>query len=833
MSARGFYDPVRSNFVYNYVGGQFGGPIIRNKTFFFVDYLRIMDRRYTVERTTVPTAEERAGNLSVSSTPIYDPRTGDPTTGAGRTQFPGNIIPADRIDPTARKLINLVPLPNLPGLNQNYYSLIPFTRDTDQFDVKGDHNWNDKNRFSIRYSYFLPVTSEGPQYGAAGGPRSGGFLGTGRQATHNGAINYNHIFSPSLITEARAGVNRYRNDAQQFDYGTNASTEIGVPGVNVSPFTSGLVGVDISGFSNPIIGYSASLPWVRAETNIDLVNTWSKLKGNHSFKWGAELRRVRDDLLQTQTYSPRGLYRFREAQTAIPGSPTSFGNSFASFLLGLPNEVGRDLPIVFPAYRAWELYLFAQDKWVITPKLTLDYGLRWEFYPPATPAHAGGFSNYDPATNSLIIAGVGDNPIDAGRRTRYRDFAPRVGIAYRWTEKTVLRAGFGISYSPYPDNTYAYNFPIKQNNAYNAACSFCPAVLPNGQPATLAAGFPPPTPATIPANGIITNADPNQQYEIINPNFKEPYVESWNFAVQRALPHNFTLDVAYVGNHGVSQPAVYNINAATVIGSDVAGQPLYRQFGRRATTNLRYVGFSSSYNALQVKLDKRYSAGVAITTSYTWSKALGFQPETEGLPYYFDLRKNYARLNFDRTHNFVQSWVYELPFGRGKRWLQSGLVSQVLGGWQINSILTIASGTPLNFGANAAGLRAPGNSNTLNHYGPIEILHGTGRDAAWFDPTICSSTVTTSCFAQPAALQVGNLGRNVISGPGFFNIDGSLFKQFHISERWQLELRGEAFSLTNSPQWNNPDTGIGNRTFGYITGAGGARQVQLGAKIMF
>lgn len=833
LSSRAFYDPVRSHFVFNYTGGQLGGPIIKNKTFFFVDYLRIMDRRYNVDRYTLPTAEERAGDLSASPTPIYDPNTGDPNTGAGRTQFPGNVIPANRLDPISKKILAMVPLPNLPGLNNNYYTLIPFSRNSDQFDVKGDHNWNEKNRISVRYSYFKPVTTDQSAFGSAGGPHGGGFEATGTQATHNGAINYNHIFSPTLITEARAGVNRYRNDAQQMDYGSTDAQALGVPGVNVNAFTSGMVGIDIGGFSNPIVGYSASLPWVRAETNIDMVNSWTKLKGNHTVKWGAELRRVRDDLLQTQTYSPRGLYRFREPQTAIPGSATSFGNSFGSFLLGLPNEVGRDLPIIFPAYRAWEFYTFLQDKWTITPKLTLDYGLRWEFYPPATPAHPAGFSNYDPASNSLVIAGVGNNPLNAGRETRYKDFAPRVGLAYRFTERTVFRGGFGISYSPYPDNTYAYNFPVKQNNSFNGACSFCPALLPNGQTATLSAGFPAPTPAAVPANGIIPNADPNQVYEIINSKFREPYVESWNVAVQQALPHNFSLDVAYVGNHGVDQPAVYNLNAATVLGLDVAGQPLYQKFGRKAATNLRYVGLSSSYNALQVKLDKRYSSGLAITSSYTYSKAMGFQPETEGLPYYFDLRKNYARLNFDRTHNFVQSWVYELPFGPGRHWLKSGPVAYVLGGWQMNAILTIASGTPLNFGSNAAGLRAPGNSNTLNHVGSIEILHGTGRDAPWFNPAVCSSSVTSNCFSQPGALQVGNLGRYPISGPGFWNLDGSIFKQFRIRERMQLELRGEAFSLTNTPQWSNPDTGIGNRTFGYITSAGGNRQIQFGAKVIF
>ncbi len=392
------------------------------------------------------------------------------------------------------------------------------------------------------------------------------------------------------------------------------------------------MGIDIPGFSNPFIGYSASLPWVRAESNVDAVNTWTKTKGNHTVKFGVDLRRVRDDLRQTQVFSPRGRYSYGTSTTSIPGAPTSFGNNFAAFLLDLPTSVGRDLLVATPAYRVWQFFSFLQDKWQVSPKLTFDYGVRWEFYPPGTPASKGGFSNYDPTTNSLVIAGIGGNPSNLGLKTHYKDFAPRIGIAYRWNEKTVFRVGFGLSYVPFPDNDYAYNFPVKQNNSFNGNCSFCPAVLPNGQIAKLEVGFPPPRAAVVPANGIIANADVNQDYLVINKNFREAYVESWNFAIQRALPHNFSLDVAYVGNHGVDQAARFNLNASTTIGADTAGQPLVQAFGRKANTTLLFTGYSSSYNSLQVKLDKRYSGGLAMTTSYTYSKALGYQSEEAALP---------------------------------------------------------------------------------------------------------------------------------------------------------------------------------------------------------
>ncbi len=834
LSSRAFYDPVRSHFVYNYFGGQVGGPIVKNRTFFFFDFLRQTDHRYAVDRHTLPTEAERRGDLSVATAPVYDPATGNPD-GAGRAPFAGNQIPASRIQAIPARILSLVPLPNLPGLNQNYFTLIPFVRNTNQYDIKGDHNQGEKNRISVRYSYSKPTTFDGPSFGAAGGPHGGGFQGTGTQGTHDGAINYNRIFSPTMITELRFGVSRYRNDAQQIDYGTKASDQLGVPGVNTEDFTSGLVGIDISNFSSPLVGYSASLPWIRAETNIDLVNHWTKTLSRHTVKWGVDLRRIRDELLQTQTFSPRGLYRYRENQTSVPGANTSFGNSLASFLLDQPSQVGRDLPIVFPTHRIWQFFSFVQDKWQVTSKLTIDLGVRWEFYPPMVSSHQrAGYSNYDPATNSLVLAGVGGNPRNLGLDVHYRDFAPRFGIAYRLSEKTVFRGGFGISYSPYPDNSYAHNnFPISQNNSYNPNVTYGPAILPNGLVAQLPRGFPAPTPAVIPDDGIIRNAA-DAVYNVINKHFREPYVESWNVSVQRALPQKVSVEVAYVANHGVAQPAVFNLNASQVIGGDVQSQPLYALFGRKSDTNLRYQGFGSSYQSLQVKVDRRFSGGLLITSAYTWGKALGMQSEDGGLRYYINPRRNWERLDFDRRQNFIFGYVYELPFGKGKRWAHSSpALAAVLGGWQMNGDVSLLTGTPLHFNGNTGVLRAPGNGNTLNHFGPIATPKGNGRDAPWFDPTICSATVATGCFSQPANLSFGNLGPNVISGPGSWNMDLSVFRSFRITERASFQVRGESFSVVNTPQWNNPDANINNRTFGYITGAGGNRTIQLGAKLIW
>ena len=842
LSSRAFYDAARSHFVYNYVGGQVGGPIIKNKTFFFFDFLRQTDHRYSGDTYTLPTAAERSGDLSVSSVPIYDPATGNPD-GSNRTPFAGNQIPANRIQAIPKKILGLVFLPTAPGLNNNFFELIPFVRNTNQWDIKGDHNATAKDRFAIRYSHSKPVTFDGPAFGTAGGPHGGGFQGTGTQATHDGAINYDRILSPTLLSQVRFGVSRYRNDAQQVDYGTSDSTTLGVPGVNTGdPFVSGMVGISVGNFSSPLIGYSASLPWIRAETNFVLVNTWTKTFSRHTIKWGGDLHRIRDDLLQTQTFGARGVFNYGVNQTSLLGqSNGNFGNSLASFLLDQPSSAGRDLPNVFPTHRVWQLFTYVSDKWQASEKLTVDLGLRWEFYPPMVSSHPiAGYSNYDPATNSLVLTGIGGNPENLGMVTRYHNFAPRIGLAYRLDPKTVLRVGFGLSYSPFPDNQYAHNnFPVAQNNPYSPNFTYGPTVLPNGQPMTLAGGFPAPAPFAIPSSGIITNA-PDQSYNVINKNFKNPYVESWSFAVQRALPYNFSLDAAYVANHGVDQANNYNLNAATVLGQGINGQPLYVLFGRKSTTNFRYAGFNTSFQSLQMKLTHRFSGGFQITGSYTYGKALGYGgSDTGGLgglaAFYINQRRNWHRLDFDQTHNFVLASVFELPFGQGKRWAKSDPVSRaVLGGWQLSGVFTFRTGTPMNFSGNSGVLNAPGNSNTLNYFGSgIQILNGTGRGAPWFSSTICSATVTTNCFAQPGNLQFGNLGLNVISGPNNWSLDLAVSRQFTIGERLKVQLRGENFSVTNTPQWNNPDTNIGNSTFGFITSAGGNRSVQLGTKVIW
>ncbi len=860
FNARSFFNPSVGHLAYNYVGGNIGGAIKKNKMFIFGDYLRVMDHEANTNNVTIPPNPWRTGDFSAAATPIYDPATGNPLDGSGRTPFPGNVIPTSRINTISQKLLALIPSTNesfnLASPTNNYFALLPYTKTTDSFDTKLDYNLTDKDRLSARFSYSRPVIFQAPLFGMAGGDGPGGaFMGTGFQNTYSSGLNYDRIVSPSLVMEARLAVSYYHNEANPSDYGSNDSANLGIPGVNISQFTSGIVGIQINdGYSNPVIGYSASLPWVRSEVNVDFVNTWTKTKGNHTVKWGFDLKRLRDNLLQDQTYSPRGIYYFGNQQTALctpvatgsnglatscNSSKLGIANDTASFLLDLPYQLGRDVNTYFPAYRQWEFFAFVGDKWQVSPKLTVDLGLRWEFYPPATPEFPGGFSNYDPNTNNLVLAGIGNNPSNLGMKTRYKYFAPRIGLAYRLDEKTVVRAGFGTSYTPFEDNTYAYNYPVRSNNFYpNVGDGYAVAFLPNGQPATFQQGFPLPVPVTIPSNGIIpaTGSTLLSQSEFtINLNFKNPYVETWNIAVERSLPYHWTLDLAYVGLHGVDTGATWNLNAPTsVLGQGTASEPLNILFGKTAGDTLYWDGFSSSYNALQVKVDRRFT-DLNILTSFTWGKGMNFQGGDDGaLMWQIGANRSYARTDWDRTLTYIQSYVYQLPFGVGKRMLTHGPAAYVLGNWQLSGVLSLMTGTPFSIGASGSSLNTPGESQTADQVAPVQILHGINTGNQWF---------ATGSFSQPTGVRFGTTGRNIISGPGLFALNLSLSKTFRVGERFRAEFRAETFNFTNTPEFSNPQGSLTNASFGYVTGTvgsgtgvngtGGGRALQLGVRVLF
>ena len=345
--------------------------------------------------------------------------------------------------------------------------------------------------------------------------------------------------------------------------------------------------------------------------------------GTQILKWGIDVRRERQDLLQTQVFNPRGRFVFTAGTTSLNGgtAKTSYGNSFASFLLDQPGAgSGRDLAVIFPARRNTIYNLYFQDKWQISQKLTVDLGLRWEYWPSSTPHHPGGFSNYNPFNNTLELAGIGSTPNDLGISNPGKSFGPRLGVAYRFNEKTVFRAGYGISYIP--RDTNVYNFPVSQATQLPAAVNSFVAV------GSMATGFPPPSPAVLPSTGVIVNP-PAQAYTYIPKDLPQGYVESWNVTLQRALPSGFSFEAAFVGNHGVNVPTSnnLNINASRVAGSGSATEPENILFGRTAQT-LEPWNAPSYYEGLQVRLNRRFSNGFTLYNSYAYGKAIDFNPST-------------------------------------------------------------------------------------------------------------------------------------------------------------------------------------------------------------
>lgn len=887
--ARAYFNTTVGHVAYNYFGGALGGPIKKDKLFFYGDFFRSPDHEANSNTLSIPPPTwytcnssgyiDLSGplNTTTGKGQIYDPATGT-TAGAGRTPFPNNQIPCtaaaaanegvtshvDSVSLALMKLFNYAPANNnlstaTTTASNDLSATLPFQKTTNRYDFKVDDQITPKDHLSGRYEAqnvnIYQAPNEGP---AGGGAAQGNFEGTGTQNTVSAGLNYDRAFSSTLLTEARVGVGHYGNSALPSDYGSNDATTIGIPGVNITPFTSGQVGITASDFGGQILGYSPSMPWVRAETNLDFVNHWTKIVRNHTVKFGADVRRIRDDLLQDQTYSPRGDITFSENNTAELGSTTNIANEMASILLDVPSGAGRDLNTYFPRYRQWWVFGFAGDKWQISPKLTLDLGLRWELYPPATPGTVQGFSNYNPANNTLVIAGVGGNANNLGMQTDYHYFAPRVGFADRVTEKTVVRGGFGISYAPFYDNTYAYNYPVRANNAYSQLNSYQPALLSNGSPFTFEGGFPAPVPVAIPANGIIAANTPqliSQTYTEIPLNFRNPYVSSWNLAVQQDLPWQFNAQLSYVANHGTRNSVYQNINLPAALNLGGTGDAEYNCVGcpagtgRTAVTNVYFFGFSSNYQSLQAQLNRRFAGNLGVTTSFTWGKGLGYMNGDAGtLEFWLDQRHNYAPTTWDQKFNFEEAFTYVLPFGPRQRWLNTGPVASILGGWQLSGIISAYSGSPFSVTANGGNINTSGETQMANITGGFHVLHGIGAGHNWFDttsfsqPTGCVGGVGTPC-PLVYGTSIGNAGFDQFRGPGVLQDNASLFKTFQLHESWQLEARVDAFQLSNTPQFSNPSGSITSGTFGQVTstlgsgtginGTGGGRTLQLSGTLHF
>jgi hypothetical protein len=825
--------------IVNQYGGTFGGPVVKNKLFFFGSWEGTKRRQNASAFRTLPTAALREGNFAGTGARIYDPTTGN-ANGTGRTLFANDRIPTNRLDPIALKLIALIPQPNQPvGTSpaNNYFASGTYEFNRDNYDFKVNYNPNEKSTMFVRYSISPSDIFDPPSLGAVGGDAlAGGQPGNSPGRIQSTALGGTYTISPTLLLDGNIGFTRQRLGSQNIDIDKNHGLDtLDIPGTNGPDRLQG--GYPRFAFSN---GFSAlgnpnvSNPFLFRDNQYVTAGNLSWSRGAHNLRFGGEYTYYTINHFQPQSANgPRGGFTFNGGLTALSGGTApNIYNSFADFLLGLPFAMGKDLQNINPAavrMPGWGIY--ARDQWQVNRKLTLNFGTRFERYPFAVRDNRGA-ERYDVDLDRVLIGGLGSTPRDTGVDVGFGQFAPRFGIAYRATEKTVVRLGYGISVDPNSFRAMRDAYPATISLQLSGATAFQAA-------GTLKDGLPPILRPDL-SSGSITM--PTAIGTVTFPKkFERGYNQSFNLTVQRDLGWGFTGQAGYVGTRAIRQMAAVNINAAQGLGQGNAGRALSR-YNRIANITMVMPFNTAQYDSLQTQLNRRLNPDAQIGLTYTWSKAISYADNSDsGLTWnaVSQWSRNRALAGFDRTHNFQLYGVYALPFGAGKRWANDGPASWVAGGWQFNALMSRTSGTPFTVSANAAPLNSPGNGQTPDQVKPeVQILGRIGRGVSYFD----SSAFTPVPGNQ---LRFGTVGRNSLRGPGLFNLDASLFRNFKITEKWTLQFRSEVFNLTNTPLFNNPGANIANRVtnadgtftnngFSEITGAAATeKQFRFALKLSF
>jgi hypothetical protein len=557
-------------------------------------------------------------------------------------------------------------------------------------------------------------------------------------------------------------------------------------------------------------------------------NTWTKQLHNQLLKWGGDFHRyeLNNGESYTSGFGGKGEFFFEpnttELNAASGTGPTyadaAYINAFAAYLLGAPQQSSRAYLSQEGVIRQNQIEAFVQDTWHVSPNLTLDLGVREEYYSPGFTKNKGGGSAYDPDTNSIGVAGYGHVNL-AANVPGQNLVEPRIGFAYMPDKNSVIRGGYAISgwtgrYG-FTGGALISNFPLLtvvqqgviSGYGYSGSLNTLPEII-----------F-----SAIPDNGII-NPAPNYVYIVPDKTGAMSYVEAWNLTYERSLKAGFTLDIGYVGNAGKHLPANIQLNVAAP-GTGSAGLR-YASFGRTATTTLRALSAWSSYNSLQANLSRRFTGGLYLQASYTYSKSMDLESNQGGFTDQLDIGRNYGASDFDAMHTFVLSHLYELPFGKNKPFLNhGGVASYLVSGWQLNGILRMRSGTPFTVSADASSCNCPGNNQFGEQVAPVHYPHGIGAGKTWF---------STASFTAPPANQFGNVSRNSLRGPDLKQYDLSLFREFHFGDLFTLQGRGEFYNVTNTPSFAAPQGSVSSSTFGVISSANATQRVgQLALKLLF
>ncbi len=820
----------------NQFGGTLGGPVVRNTAFFFIDYQGTRDRLGGTTIQSVPTELERQGDFS-ETLPPGQPLFENALLG---TIFEGQRIPPSAIDPAAAKIAQMYPLPNQPGTLipgrgtiNNYSTSGTRSVNSDQFDVKIDYQISTRDSLTAHYS-FVQGSSDTPA--AFGGGTVGPCIdcgvvldllaGTGDSRAQNGGITHVHTFNPHTVNELRIGLNRNSFLLGTSDGGQNLADQVGIPNVNIDELTVGLPWFFFS--SGPSwIGTSPFTPNRTAATAYQLSENLSRTKGRHTLKFGFDFRRRH--INGNENFFGKGAYIM---------VPLFTGLSFADFLTGRATVIQQDLTVGTRGLRMTEYGFYAQDKINVTRRLTLNIGLRYDLYPGHVEV-ADRLSNIDLIGGRVLFAGV-----DTSRnfvRTDKNNWAPRFGFAFAVNDKTAIRGGYGISYfNPFEQVRQAgLNPPFTRKfNLFNLDFTTVEAMyrFSDGLPVHLA-----------PSVEDFDKENPSGSYRMFEPNSRSPYTQYFSFNIQRALPGQMVFDIGYVGTKGTKLPGAFSANPTP------PGDPATAEQRRIHHATVPNVGdvealanaFSSIYHSLQVKLEKRMSAGLQFLAAYTFGKSIddasggtitgGGDSNPSGRGHNpFDRRSDRARSSFDRAHRFVFAFNYDLPFGRGKavgnHWRP--VMNAVLGQWRINGILTLQSGLPFSvFAGSGYNCGCTVNDARADRIADGRLPADERSIHGWFDKSAFKDPPSSS--AETAG-RYGNAGRNIIPGPNFQTLDFSLFKMFKFTERVNLQFRAEFFNLLNRPNFLYPDQS--NATWeagGVITRAHDARIGQLALKLRF
>jgi Carboxypeptidase regulatory-like domain/TonB dependent receptor len=833
LDARNYFDPgsngPKAPLHRNQFGALIGGPILKNRTFFFADFQGSRLHEAGIDIGTVPSMAERNGDFTDRGLMIYDPATTAPN-GTRQLINPSDpsVIPANRIDKIGQNIANLYPLPNIPNVLSNNFVYYPVaTTDGNQGDVRIDHKISDHDQlFGHASVEDHPQYNPPPLPGLAEGCCGGNY----NMREQNHAIGWSHTFGTNVLNDLRFSFIRYAVNSTPDDFGQNISDQVGIPNANRgNEETSGLANIGVNAYSD--LGNSYWIPELSADNTYQVADSVSWIRGKHTFKLGVDYRRYQRNFYQSQ--AAFGQFNFNGQFTT---ANTSVGGQYGlpDLLLGVPDYREQDGLAYKDHTRFFEFGGFFQDDFRLSSKLTLNLGLRYDLMSPV----GGTVGNFN-LTTDVVDLNFGPNAIpNAGVGYDKKDFGPRVGFA--WApfndRKTVISSAFGIFYAPEGNqfNDIGENPPSLQYYQVNTSATTVPT------PATMIdSGFPAQLPTSNPA-------DPSGQVKTTGPVRKPPRVIEWNVSVQRELARDWVLHVAYVGTHATGiwnnedsnlnqplQPADNNFTNNPAIDpllSGNYGRPYYSVLPYLSVINpIDYPNFSVGFNGLETKLEKRFSRGFTLLTSYTWSHDIGsFQGAHTGQTQIADF-PNAQRGNVDPDYRqrLTVSYTYELPFGQGKPYGagMNSFENAVGGGWQVAGITTVRSGEHYTAFLSYDDTNTGTSAMPDKIHDPTDFSFNVAQQAA--DGCDNPGHQTLLCFYNPAAFVVpplapgqqsarefGTAGDGDLLGPHQVNFDFSAFKNFRITERQQVQFRAEMFNIFNHPQFsrpgNNPDQGGAN-----------------------